>query len=121
MGNCINSYAKDINLTCLPNTRVDLLKQIRTWVDNPTALAVFWLNGMAGMGKLIISQTVAKFLADINKLGASFFFKRGENDRSYASKLFTTVASQLARCIPTLAGLIMEAINANPTILNIGL
>ncbi|KAH8776242.1 hypothetical protein F5883DRAFT_544196 [Diaporthe sp. PMI_573] len=117
-GASFDSHAEEHNPTCLPNTRVDLLKEICAWIDNPGAQAVFWLNGMAGTGKSTISRTVARSLDTTDQLGASFFFKRGETDRSAAAKLFTTIASQLARRIPALTGHITEAIDAEPTIHN---
>ncbi|KAI0388371.1 WD40-repeat-containing domain protein [Xylariaceae sp. FL0594] len=41
-----DSHAEEHNLTCLPNTRVNLLCNIRLWVDDPEAKAVFWLNAL---------------------------------------------------------------------------
>jgi MoxR-like ATPase len=48
-----------------------------------------WLNGMAGTGKSTISRTIARSLSETNRLGVSFFFKRGEADRGNVTKLMT--------------------------------
>ncbi len=50
------------------------------------------------------------------KLGASFFFKRGEGDRGNASMFFTTIADQLTTKVPTIKPLIREAIDADPSV-----
>ncbi|KZL64331.1 hypothetical protein CI238_03823 [Colletotrichum incanum] len=111
-----DSHAEEHNPTCLPSTRVELLKKVDEWINDLGAEAVFWLNGMAGTGKSTISRTVAQSLAKTNQLGASFFFKRGEGDRGHASKLFTTIASQLVSRLPTLALYVKDAIDADPAI-----
>ncbi|KAK1984140.1 WD40-repeat-containing domain protein [Colletotrichum cereale] len=111
-----DSHAEEHNPTCLPSTRVELLKELSQWVNDPSAEAVFWLNGMAGTGKSTIARTVAQSLAKTDQLGASFFFKRGEGDRGHASKLFTTIASQLVSRLPILALHVKDAIDADPAI-----
>ncbi|KAI1357235.1 heterokaryon incompatibility protein-domain-containing protein [Xylaria arbuscula] len=117
-GAAFDSHAEEHNPTCLPNTRVDLLHEIGQWVEDPNAKAVFWLNGMAGTGKSTISRTVARSFYDRGQLGASFFFKRGEVDRSNVSKFFTTIAAQLIRREPALAVHVKEAIDADPAIVD---
>ncbi|KAK2002306.1 WD40 repeat-like protein [Colletotrichum falcatum] len=111
-----DSHAEEHNPTCLPSTRVELLKELDQWIKDPSAEAVFWLSGMAGTGKSTISRTVAQSLAKKDQLGASFFFKRGEGDRGHASKFFTTVASQLVSRLPMLALHVKGAIDADPAI-----
>ncbi|GKT86188.1 vegetative incompatibility protein HET-E-1 [Colletotrichum tofieldiae] len=111
-----DSHAEEHNPTCLPSTRVDLLKKVDEWMNDPDAEAVFWLSGMAGTGKSTISRTVAQSLAKTNQLGASFFFKRGEGGRGHASKFFTTIASQLVSRLPMLAVRVKDATDADPTI-----
>ncbi|KAK1589765.1 uncharacterized protein LY79DRAFT_517222 [Colletotrichum navitas] len=111
-----DSHAEEHNPTCLPSTRVELLKELDRWTNDPIAEAVFWLNGMAGTGKSTISRTVAQSLARTDQLGASFFFKRGEGDRGHASKFFTTIASQLVSRLPMLALHVKGAIDADPAI-----
>ncbi|KAI1124256.1 WD40-repeat-containing domain protein [Nemania abortiva] len=115
-GASFDSHADEHSPTCLPGTRLDLIRKIEEWVDDPAAKAVFWLNGMAGTGKSTISRTLASNSFERGQLGASFFFKRGEGDRGKASKFFTTIASQLVQREPALAPHVKEAIDANPSI-----
>lgn len=94
-GASFDSQAQEHNSGCLPNTRVDLLKQIAKWVGETDIEPLFWLSGMAGTGKSTISRSVALSLANKGQLGGSFFFKKGEADRGGISKLFTTIAGDL--------------------------
>lgn len=102
-GSEFDSYSEEHHRTCQANTRVALLYQLDDWVKAPDSKAVFWLNGMAGTGKSTIARTVASQAAESGRLGASFFFKRGEGDRSGTSKFFSTIAAQLARKEPSFA------------------
>ncbi|KAK6356102.1 hypothetical protein TWF718_000477 [Orbilia javanica] len=101
---------------CLEGTRVDLLDQVNRWVDDPDGKCIFWMYGMAGTGKSTISRTVAKSLQARRKLGASFFFRRGEADRSSGTRFFTTLAFQLAHHSDGLGLLIAKAIEEDPRI-----
>ena len=91
------------------------------WSGNPYDACIFWLSGMAGTGKSTISRTVARRWYDENRLGASFFFSRGQGDLANASKFFATLACQLARTQPSLATPMREAIINNPDITKQGL
>ncbi|KAK6499930.1 hypothetical protein TWF481_010286 [Arthrobotrys musiformis] len=99
---------------CLDGTRTDLLRQISQWVEDPNGKCVFWMNGMAGTGKSTISRTVARSLRNNQQLGASFFFKRGEADRSSGVRFFTTLAVQLAGYSDIVAADIEAAIKDDP-------
>ncbi|RFU78062.1 vegetative incompatibility het-e-1 [Trichoderma arundinaceum] len=120
-GATYDSHAEEQNPTCLPDTRVELLDQINVWAKGSQSASIFWLNGMAGTGKSTISRTVARNFAATGHLGANFFFKRGEGDRGNASKLFTTVALQLAAIKPVLAPYIKGAIDTDSSIGDKGL
>ncbi|KAH0558666.1 hypothetical protein GP486_004684 [Trichoglossum hirsutum] len=105
-----NSYARQHEPTCLPDTRVDVLREIHKWADGQDKRCIFWLNGLAGTGKSTIARTVARTYSDHGRLGASFFFLRGGGDISHAGKFFTSIAVQLARNVPALSRHICEAI-----------
>ncbi|PKS11379.1 hypothetical protein jhhlp_003141 [Lomentospora prolificans] len=84
---------------------VDLLRHIREWEDDPRSESIFWLNGMAGTGNPL---SLVSF-AVTGRLGASFFFIRGEGDRGRASKFFTTIAAQLVSQVPLVMRYIQDA------------
>ena len=117
-GASFNSHEEGSNPTCLDNTRVELLDQISAWIHDPNDKALFWLNGMAGTGKSTISRTIACSLSETNRLGGSFFFKRGGADRGNATKLMTTIARQLADKEPKVASMLMQTIETDSTILS---
>ncbi|KAI1177260.1 hypothetical protein F4777DRAFT_542357 [Nemania sp. FL0916] len=117
-GAAFDSYAEEHNSKCLPQTREKTLSDIHGWVENPDAKTVFWLNGMAGTGKSTISRTLARSFGEDGRLGATFFFKRGEGDRGTASKLFTTIAAQLVQQDATLAWYVRDVIENNPAVLD---
>ncbi|KAI6785434.1 uncharacterized protein J7T54_007076 [Emericellopsis cladophorae] len=71
---------------------------------------------MAGTGKSTISRTVALSLAKEKRLGASFFFKRGEADRGNMAKFFPTIAADLVRGEPAIARCLKGVIEREPAI-----
>lgn len=77
---------------------------------------MFWLQGMAGMGKSTICRTVARSFAAVGLLAASFFFKRDEDDRGRALKFVTTIVAQLVESQPALATYVKYAIKTDPRI-----
>ncbi|OBT38470.1 hypothetical protein VE00_11134 [Pseudogymnoascus sp. WSF 3629] len=105
-----NAFRRDYARDCLPGTRVELLKEITTWGNTSNGPCIFWLSGMAGTGKSTIARTIARHFADEQRLGASFFFSRGQGDLGHAEKFFTTIASQIAHTMPTLKRHICEAV-----------
>jgi NACHT domain len=105
-----NAFRRDYERYCLPDTRVELLKEIKTWGDAIDEPSIFLLNGMAGTGKSTISRTVARHFEEQRRLGASFFFSPGQGDLGHAEKFFTTIASQMAHALPALKRHICEAL-----------
>jgi hypothetical protein len=95
MGASYNSHDEEHGTRCLPNTRSELLDEIKAWTNCKDSKTILWLSGMAGTGKSTIARTVAQSFDSSNQLGASFFFKRGEGDRSNSSRFFTTIATDL--------------------------
>ncbi|KAL6811264.1 hypothetical protein GGI42DRAFT_340009 [Trichoderma sp. SZMC 28013] len=101
---------------CLPQTREQMLHDIRTWIDGNSEKGIYWLNGMAGTGKTTISLTIAHEYHQKKRLGASFFFSRGGGDLASTKKFAATVAIQLAEQSPELRQLIFDATTLNPRI-----
>ncbi len=99
---------------CHPQTREKVLKTITDWVNDPQVQQpIIWLNGPAGAGKSAIAQTIARHCSD-EQLAASFFFLRDSSDRGTATRLFTTLAWQLAKNIPELLSYIEAAVETEP-------
>lgn len=71
---------------------------------------------MAGTGKLTILRTVASRLKEQQLLGASLFFKRSEEDRGTAKKLFPPLIEQLAISLPQMPPKVQKAIDDDPNI-----
>ncbi|KAA6408308.1 MAG: hypothetical protein FRX48_08050 [Lasallia pustulata] len=111
-----NTYSRQHDPTCLPDTRVDLLREIYTWADGRDGRFIYWLNGLAGTGKSTIARTVARKYFENGQLGASFFFSRGGGDVGHASKFFTTIAVQLAEKSQSLQRYIGDAVRKNANI-----
>ncbi|KAL1855814.1 hypothetical protein VTK73DRAFT_8464 [Phialemonium thermophilum] len=108
-----NSARSAAKRRCCPDTRVDVLRQIREWADDPDGKPVFLLQGMAGTGKSTICRTICDELSDEGRLGASFFFDR-ENDSGRQGKCFTTtIAAQLVGKLPVLSHAMRVAMDAH--------
>jgi len=116
-----DSHAESHGERCLPGTRVDLLRNIDEWANDSGREHIYWLQGMAGTGKSTVSRSVAHRLDQDqsgrgSRLGASFFFKRGEGDRDNARGLFTTVVAGLVRQMPLVAEHVRKVIEREPGI-----
>ncbi|KAK6512514.1 hypothetical protein TWF481_001398 [Arthrobotrys musiformis] len=110
------SYTDQHKSGCLAGTRVDLLKAITNWIENPEGKTIFWLLGKAGTGKSTISRTVAENLNISRQLAGSFFFNREEGDRRTGARFFTTIATQLANYDFEIGSKIKKAIQVDPDI-----
>lgn len=111
-----DSFSDRDEVKCLQGTRTQLLQQIMAWDMSPDLKSIFWLNGMAGTGKSTISRTVAKSLKDTNHLGASFFFKRGEENRGNSRKFFPTLIRQLMLRFSELSSGVQKVLHDDPEI-----
>ncbi|KAL3432933.1 hypothetical protein BDV09DRAFT_117805 [Aspergillus tetrazonus] len=107
-----DSYANKHD-ECLPGTRHELLSQIEQWANSQHGKCIFWLKGAAGTGKSTVARTVAIRLKQKKRLGASFFFKRGDGVRGNAKRLFTTIVQQLVDRFPQLANDVQKAVQAD--------
>ena len=85
-------------MSCLEGTRVQILKEINDWIgsDDPNTPRVFWMNGMAGLGKSTIARTIAESAEKRGILGASFFFSRNNEELRNPRLVIPTLVHQLA-------------------------
>ncbi|KAF5328761.1 hypothetical protein D9619_011564 [Psilocybe cf. subviscida] len=102
--------------TCLKGTRVSILKTIRAWATNPdpNQPPMFWLNGLAGIGKTTIAHTIASELDAEGLLGASFVFLRADDQLKDARLVFPTLAFQLAQFSSQFRTRLVEALELDP-------
>ncbi|KAF7588866.1 hypothetical protein BBP40_005051 [Aspergillus hancockii] len=89
-----NSYVSQDEDFCLPNNRTDLRRQILEWTESSDS----------------------KFAQSCEQLGATFFFKKGEADRSDAKYLISTITKQLVNRYRRLAPVVLEVIKKDPDI-----
>ncbi|KAF9439763.1 hypothetical protein P691DRAFT_785051, partial [Macrolepiota fuliginosa MF-IS2] len=80
-----DSSARDYDPRCHPGTREQHIEDVVYWAV-PTAgaddpLPLFWMKGLAGVGKSAIAQTCAEKLKELGKLGATI-----RNDRAILDK-----------------------------------
>ncbi|KAF2676795.1 hypothetical protein K458DRAFT_179878, partial [Lentithecium fluviatile CBS 122367] len=115
-GASFDAHTEEHNARCLPNTRTELRKTIREWANDKDGKTIFWLCGMAGTGKSTIARTAAQSFAKAGQLGASFFFKKGEGERGNASRVFSTIATDLVARSPDMLPAIRKALNEDPTL-----
>lgn len=110
-----NSAERSFASGCFENTRTDLLREIFSWIDSndPNNPRIFWLSGLAGIGKSTIAQNVAEQCDQRGILGASFFFARQDTRRSNPLVVFSTIAHQLAKFNPSFRLSIARAVEAN--------
>jgi hypothetical protein len=113
-----NSFAKQHEPACLPDTRVALLDEIHSWADSQDERCIFWLSGLAGTGKSTIARTVARRYFEEKRLAASFFFSRGGGDVGHAGKFVTSIAVQLAHNVPASRQHISDAVSERDDIAN---
>jgi hypothetical protein len=81
---------------CLEGTRVELLANITTWINDRSGKTVYWLSGGAGTGKTTVAQSVANIAQQLGIPCASFFFSRSADDRRSYGNVIPTLAYQLA-------------------------
>ncbi|KIK60252.1 hypothetical protein GYMLUDRAFT_137025, partial [Collybiopsis luxurians FD-317 M1] len=99
-------YAADAGFSisrnkCSANTRKNILKTIQNWVYDKSnnGPPIFWLTGMAGMGKSTIAYSICNHFDNADEehhLGASFFCSRQTESLCARRYIIPTIAQQLA-------------------------
>ncbi len=77
---------------------------------------IYWVNGLAGIGKSTIARTVAEDAKSRKLLGASFFFSRQEKELSDPHLFIPTIAYQLAQSYPEARSAIIKVLRRDPGI-----
>ncbi|KAJ6482427.1 hypothetical protein C8R45DRAFT_871202, partial [Mycena sanguinolenta] len=104
---------------CHPETRTEMLENLWKWSSNTdSSSSVFWLHGPAGAGKSAIAQSFCQKLEEHHRLGASFFFKRGNPSRGTGKKLFPTLAYQLALPLAAFKETVSVVLEYEPSIID---
>src|SRR6266436_3298535 len=109
---------------CFEGTCTVVLKNIRDWLDQPISKSgssiepIYWINRIAGIGKLTIVHMVAEDEGRQKCLRASFFFSHQEKDLSDARLFISTIAHQLAQSYPEVRLGIVQVIQEDPDIVN---
>ena len=99
---------------CMPETRVKVLEELETWALNADNSKVYWMIGMAGIGKSTISHTLCEILEAKNMLGGNFFCSRASDKTSNARLIIPVIAHALARASPSIALEVVKAIKNDP-------
>ncbi|KAJ6575629.1 WD40 repeat-like protein [Mycena vulgaris] len=106
--------------TCTPGTREDIIKEILLWCKDTStgAPSLYWLSGMAGMGKSTIAATICEQLngdGDASRLAASFFCSRQSEAGRKRSNIIPTIAHELALRLAGFRRAVLDAhLDANP-------
>jgi len=101
---------------CMKGTRREVLLQIEQWSKDEQDKRVFWLNGLAGIGKSTIAQTFAETCFADGNLGGSFFCSRNSDDKSNLRSIFPTLAFQLAHRYPRFRQELLPVLTENPDV-----
>lgn len=109
----VNGVSYNEDKICLPSTRVDILEQIINWVSRPlgSKAEIFWLNGVAGSGKSAIAHTVAHYFSVQGRLGSAFVFNHADAKERDPTRLFATIARDLADNDPCWKSFLLAAIS----------
>jgi len=108
---------------CTDGTRVDIIEQISTWVnekDPAKALPVYWLTGLAGLGKTTIAYTICKLLNEARLPFASFFCSRQLNGKD-PKLIATTLCRDLAELYPLYAANVLSILVTNSKSVHAGM
>lgn len=94
------TYVTQNRHPCDSNTRVEMLDEIRTWIDDilkDTSKNFLWLVGPPGCGKSAIAASIARECKSRAILGAQLFINRNDSNTTNPSKYFPTVSREIAK------------------------
>ena len=97
-----NSFSKQHETDCLPDTRISLLEEIYSWTDGQNKRCIFWLYGLAGTGKSTIALWPAGTLSKAAWGLASSSQEAAETLAMPASSLQALPSSLRGTCRPSI-------------------
>ncbi|KAJ7091064.1 WD40-repeat-containing domain protein [Mycena epipterygia] len=106
--------------SCAKGTREEIIGSIMSWCKDASqdVPAIYWLSGMAGMGKSTIAFTVCEQLngdGNASRLAASFFCSRQSEAGRKRNNILPTIAHDLALGLPRFRRALLDAqVDANP-------
>ncbi|KAG6329742.1 hypothetical protein ID866_9346 [Astraeus odoratus] len=103
--------------TCLEGTRMQILAEIMSWINDSDVNVprILWLRGQAGKGKSAIAHTIAMWFKDMGKLGSCFCFAR-DRQAEHEQKMFATIAHDMMICDPLLRRAVAAAVSADDSL-----
>ncbi|CUA72683.1 Envelope glycoprotein B [Rhizoctonia solani] len=118
MSACYNSAEAHViqRRKCTPNTREQVLIDLKAWKDKPDGQNVCWISGMAGTGKTTITNTLCATLDQNYELGASFFCTRSIPACRDVKHILPTIAYQLARFSDPFRGALVQVLDRDPDV-----
>src|SRR5258708_27666278 len=102
--------------SCFKGTRVEILHSIMAWLGRPVtdvSRPIYWVNGLAGIGKSTIARTVAEQVNGLALPMASFFFVRHNDALSNAKLFVTSIACRLAEIFPKFMETVSNVLTAD--------
>ena len=100
----------------MEGTRVKVLEELDAWASDADSSKVYWMVGMAGIGKSTIAHTFCQILEAKNMLGSSFFASRASEKTSNARLIIPVIAHGLARSSPPIKIEVVKAIEDDTTL-----
>jgi hypothetical protein len=98
---------------CTDGTHRQILSQLLDWALDTGNTKIYWLNGMAGMGKTTIAYSFSEILRRLGMLGGTFFCLRNDSDCSAAKHIPLTIAFQLALSLPHILEALTQILDEN--------
>jgi len=116
------AYDDQGKLPCDEGTRVEILAEIKEWVDDilEGGQNFFWLTGDPGCGKSAITASLARYCKDKDILWAQFFINRNNEATTNSRVYFPSIAHQMAEHTSdqTVTKVIYDILKQKPSLLD---
>ena len=103
---------------CLDGTRVDILKEIVDWINDPAVNVprIFWLHGQAVRGKSAIAHTITLQYKNAGGLCSCFCFTCDRQSERLEQKMLSNIVRDLANCDPAFQRAVVGALKEDNTL-----